>query len=324
MKRIIALFAAVCILASVLCSCSKKYEIKPSDKRVVMTVGGEKIYYEYFKYVFLNTKADMDGGDESFWNNDPDAFKALKESVMETIIHNRAIMLLADKHGVALTEDELKVIHDSFEELKADKDSWSAAQKEGYMSEYSFLYLERFTNLWDKTYEYVTNIENGIIKADDETVINDASKNFRNVSYVYIPYKDTNRAEKLAIAQTVYDKAVAGEDFDELIKEYGQDNTMAAYIEPGYYYAVGSKVPEFEEAVENIGSGEIAPILDLKTGFFVIKRLNIDLEYVEDNLYRFTDMYLAKAFNNMIADLEKDMEISYGDVWNNLTIDSVK
>lgn len=324
MKRIVALLAAVCIIAAVFCSCGKKYEIKPEDKRVVMTVGGEKIYYEYFRYVFLNTKADMDGGDESFWDNDPEAFEKLKKSVLETIVHNRAIMLLADEYDVTVSEENLKTIHASLKELKADKDSWSAAKNESFMSEYVFLYLERFTTLWDKAYDYITNIENGIVKADDNTVIEDVSKNFRNVSYVYIPYKDSNRQEKLAVAETVYDKAVSGEDFDSLIKEYGQDNTMASYIEPGYYYAVGSKVPEFEEAVEGLGSGEVSGVIDLKTGFFVIKRLNIDLDYVEDNLYRFTDMYMARVFNEMITDLEGDMEISYGEVWNNLTIDSVK
>lgn len=324
MKRFVILLTVICLFACLLPSCSGKLEIKPDDKRVVMTVGGEKIYYEYFRYVFLNTKADMDGGDDGYWENNPEGLEKLKSAVMDTILHNRAIMMIAEKYGLTLTKDEFDGIFSSLDALKEDKDSWSAAQNEEYMSEYSYLYIERFMLLWDAAYDYVINIENGVVLADDETVLNDVPVNFRNVSYVYIPYTDTDREEKLAIAQTVYDKAVAGENFDALVKEYGKDNTMAAYIEPGYYYAVSSKVEEFENAVESIGSGEIAPILDLKTGFFVIKRLNIDLEYVEENLYRFTNMYLAKAFNNMVLDIQKDMEVSYGEIWNSLTIDSIK
>ena len=51
------------VIATLLCLTSCAQAPKPEDKRVVLTLSGEKIYYDYFRYVFLNSKADMDGGD---------------------------------------------------------------------------------------------------------------------------------------------------------------------------------------------------------------------------------------------------------------------
>ena len=58
MKKITAgLLAAVCILALVSCSA-----VKPTDSRVVLTLDGEKLYYDCFRYVVLNSRADLDLG----------------------------------------------------------------------------------------------------------------------------------------------------------------------------------------------------------------------------------------------------------------------
>lgn len=325
MKKIISLILAVMITAALVCSCSDSTKMpKAENNTTVLTVGKEKMNYDYVRYVFMNTKADIDGGDESYWESTPDALEELKEAVIETIAHNRAIAMLAKKHGVSLSKKDKQIINSELEGLKDDKKSWNAIKEANYMSDYSYVYVQRFTRLWSKAYEYLTDMTNGIIKSDDQTVLDDVPKNFRRIRYVFIEYDSKNKEEKKALAQSVYDRALSGEDFAALIESYGEDPTMEALLDEGYYYTVTSITEEVENAVNKLEIGEISPVTETAFGFFVVQRLDIDMEYVEENLSSFTKQYVGRIFNEMVLSIKSVMKIEYSDFWENLKISDFK
>ncbi len=326
MKKIVALLLAAVMLSVALVSCSDKpIELpKPENGETVMTINGEKILYDYVRYVYLNTKADMEYGNENIFETDPDAFAALKESTLDTIATNCAISKLAKQYKISLTEKEKKEVNDLIKELKKDKELWEDAVKEGFITEYTVAYLERFAIVWGKIYEYITNVENGVIKYDDESLLADIKKNFRNIRYVYISYNESNKEEKKALAESVYAKAMAGENFASLIKEYGEDPYIAALADIGSYYTAGAKLEIVEDAVELIGEGEITPIIDVSEGYFIIQRLGIDIEYAEENLNTLADYYVARRFNEMVEEVKNSLKIETGDFWNNLKLDDIK
>jgi hypothetical protein len=242
MKKIISLLLIITTLSVLFISCSSTVKLpKAENGKTVFTLGGEKIKYDYVRYVYLNTKADMEYGEsDDYWENNPEAFNELKEATLNTIVHNRAIEMLGAKYKISLTESEKKAVNEALSDLKKDKKSWEAAKKENFMTDYAFVYLQRFSVLWGKTYDHVTSPESGIIKSDDETVFEDIPLNFRNIRYVYIEYDETNKAAKKATAEEILSKANSGESFIELIKKYGEDATMDNFIDVGYYYTVGS------------------------------------------------------------------------------------
>ena len=82
MKKFVSLLLVIVTLLT-LVSCSQTP--KPEDKRVVLTLSGEKIYYDYFRYVFLNTKADMDGGDEDYWTENPEKLEEMFDCTREEL-----------------------------------------------------------------------------------------------------------------------------------------------------------------------------------------------------------------------------------------------
>lgn len=327
MKKIISLILLCAVISAVFISCGGKTVKVPKAENdmTVFTLGGKKINYDYVKYIFLNTKADFEYGEGSdYWESNPDALNELKAATLETIVHNRAIEMLAERYKVTLTEEEKKSVNDLYKELKSDKAGWEEAKKENYLTDYSFVELQRFSVIWGKIYTHLISLENGIITSDDKTVLDDVPINFRNIRYVYIAYDKTNKAEKTALAEEVLAKANAGEDFIELIKTYGEDTTMANYINVGYYYTVGSINQTVENEAEKLEIGEISPIVDVKDGFFIIQRIALDLEYAEKNVALFADQYLARRFNEMVAEIEKDMEMVFTDFWNGLTLDDIK
>lgn len=326
MKKIISLLLIITTLSVLFISCSSTVKLpKAENGKTVFTLGGEKIKYDYVRYVYLNTKADMEYGEsDDYWENNPEAFNELKEATLDTIVHNRAIEMLGAKYKISLTESEKKAVNEALSDLKKDKKSWEAAKKENFMTDYAFVYLQRFSVLWGKTYDHVTSPESGIIKSDDETVFEDIPLNFRNIRYVYIEYDETNKAAKKATAEEILSKANSGESFIELIKKYGEDATMDNFIDVGYYYTVGSINQTVEAEVEKLDFGGISPIIDVKDGFFIVQRAEIDLDYADKNIEIFVDYYVARKFNELVSEIEKSMKMEFSDFWNDLTLDDIK
>ncbi len=325
MKKLISLILALIFISALISSCVGGTEMpKPENNKTVLTVGKEKMNYDYVRYVFMNTKADMENGDENYWTNNPDALEELKEAVIETISHNRAIAMLAKEHGVSLSKKDKQDINSELEGLKSNKKSWAAIKKANYMSDYSYVYVQRFTYLWSKAYSYITDMTNGIIKSDDQTVLDDVPKNFRCIRYVFIEYSVANKEEKKELAEAVYDRALSGEDFKSLIENYGDDPTMDRLIDDGYYYTVTSITEEVENAVNELEIGEISPVTETAFGFFIVQRLDIDMEYATENLASFAKQYVGRVFNEMVLSIKNEMKIEYSDFWKNLKISDFK
>ncbi len=78
--------------------------------------------------------------------------------------------------------------------------------------------------------------------------------------------------EDLETAEAVYEKAVAGEDFDALIAEYGTDPGTAENPD-GYLFTTGQMVEPFEKAAYAAKEGEITKPVQTEYGYHIIKRL---------------------------------------------------
>lgn len=320
MKKIIC--AILVFSTLLLCSCSSK--IKPEDSRTVLTVEGSDICYDYFKYVFLNTKYDMDGGDSSYFKNNPEKLIDLKNAVLDTIVNNRAIELLAKKYGVKLTDKEKKSIDEYIKELKKADENYKQSMKDAYMTDYTLWYVTSFSKLWNKAYNYITSDESGIIKSDDKTVTEDVPINSRRIRYILIQFTSDDKEQKREEANEALQHVLAGEDFVSLVKTYCDDANMVSVREEGYYYTRTQILEEIENEVEKLDIGEKSGIIELSFGYIIIERLDIDYDYVEENFSDFITQYKARVFGEMLEEIKKDIKISYTDLWNNANTENVK
>ncbi len=78
------------------------------------------------------------------------------------------------------------------------------------------------------------------------------------------------KEEKLAIAQTVLERAKNGEDFDALVAEFNED---PGATDAGYTFGPGEMMPEFEGAAFALKIGEISDIVETSYGYHIIKRI---------------------------------------------------
>ena len=322
-KNFAAVLTVLLILIFVSCG------IKPEDDRVVMTLDGEKIYYDYYRYVFLNTRDDLAYGQSSdYWNDNITAQKKLEDSIMETLLRNKALMLLAEDYDMSITKEEKEDILDyikeskkSFGGSKAFKESLASS----YLTEYSLKYVQEITTVWTKLYDHMTDETSGAIKCGDDVVLADVPVNFRNIKYIMISNDEKdNKNENFELAKNIQSLAASGEDFDELVKEHGEDITMEQKLKNGYYFTIGSVDETIEDAVLKLEENQVSEVVDMGYAYYIIKRIPIDLDYVEDNINDFRKTYCSRIFNEKINEKISEIEIVYEDIYKDLTVFTVE
>ncbi len=315
MKRITALLL---ILAAVfLVSCG----VRPEDGRVVLTLDGERIYYDYYRYVYLNTRDDLTGGDADYFEIHPEAEETVRAGALETLLRYRAIQILAKKYGVALSSEDKKEIEASIRSQRETlgEEAFRAGLEEAYLTEYALRYTQYATVLWSELYDTVTNEMSGIILCGDETLAADIPVHFRRIRYLYLAGGEGREA----LAGTLRDRAAAGEDFAALIKEYGENDLMESRLEDGYYYTTGQIEPKVEAAVEALPEGGLSEVLTLWDGFVIVQRLALEEEYVNRNWETLRIMYRARVFQEMIEETQKKIRIKETELYRTLTPDTV-
>jgi parvulin-like peptidyl-prolyl isomerase len=132
-------------------------------------------------------------------------------------------------------------------------------------------------------------------------------------------------AEK--VAEEVLKKANDGEDFESLIAEYGWDSGLEDPTN-GYYFNKDTEGGYPEELVtaafaldENEVSSEL--VLNDTYGYFIIKRLPVDMDYVEENIDAMISSYDSASTEQVYTDTMEAMEVTYCDQWDKLTADSI-
>jgi len=107
-----------------------------------------------------------------------------------------------------------------------------------------------------------------------QAIIDDAALFAEFEQYMDAPINDpTSQAEALL------ERAQAGEDFDYLITQYGEDPGMASNPD-GYTFVAGVMVSEFEEATLALEIGGISGLVRSQFGYHIIKRVEPNLDNV--------------------------------------------
>lgn len=135
------------------------------------------------------------------------------------------------------------------------------------------------------------------------------------------------KAAAKAKAEEALKKAVAGEDFNKLVKEYGWDATFESSTEGYYFPSDTANFPsELVKKTFTLKEGEVAKdILEIESyGYFIIKRIPVNMEFVEKNIDDMITQYDEPKVQKTISELAEKQEVKYCDGWDKLTADSIQ
>ena len=335
------------MLCSFTACAEKEYALKYNDTTIS---ANEYLYWlSSYKTVFLSYY--LNGNDSpELWDSEVDEGLTIENFLsgiaLGNIKNNIICIDLFDEMGLKLSKDEINDADDYVNELikkaggvDALNNSLSAYGVNSKLLKEIYKNDRKIKLVQDKLFE-----EGGELAITDSDRDNFFNENYIRVKHIYInnvkdlardeegdliidsdtgTYKtreltETEKAEKTALAETVYAEIVSGGDFDALMAEYGADTTMKVYKD-GYYINSNTALlpPEVIEKAFTAAEGEVARV-DSEIGIHIIKREPLlDKAYADENNSAFFSEFdnnlrtikLTEFFNNRVNDVTVNKDV---------------
>lgn len=314
-KKILVFSLALIIIASALASCSDK------DKRVVGTVGSYEVYYEELRWLTMQYKDIMTStyGEDIWEGADAEKYrKELRDWVYSSIVANYNILTLCDDDilkingtkAIDINSPEIQSIVDGrINEMIGGYDGGRSGYKQDLKKNYLTEDLHRFITGVDVCegvlFNYYCSL--GLIDDSDEAAIDYIYGNFIRTVHVYIRNDEGDKIEdNKKLANAIKLKLENGEDINKIILDYSEDQTLDASI--GRYFTNNTYSEEYENVAFALDIDEISEVVETSTGFYVIKRLTMDDEYIGANyLTKFKDQYLLAVFDKAMEERKTEL-----------------
>lgn len=192
----------------------------------------------------------------------------VKEMVLAQLAQIKTMNLLAQQHGVVLSDAERKLVKSAAAEYYA---SLNQAERESMdVTEETIENLYAEFALANKVYEYIIKDINPEISDDEARTI--TVEHILIVTYALdgtgkkIEYTQSAKEEARRQAEEILKQAREEDsDFEELVLQYSEGDKGT------FSFGKGETDPVFEEAAFNLGNGEISDIVETEYGYHIIK-----------------------------------------------------
>lgn len=307
-KALAALLVLLCLTA-LFASCSKK------GGDTVLKINGKSVSYEEYRYFYMNTKSDAE------------TEEGLLDKVASNIKNAYSVYEMAKKYKVSLSSDELDEIDAYAAEIKAsygDDNKYYDELEKSYLSDYTLVKTLELQQLKSKLFTELTAELYGEINTDRDVVVADIKSNFYRATQIFISNDEGDDIEEnRKLAESLYERAKNGEDFQEIIENEGEDGALKGNAD-GYYSAKGQRITEFESTALSLDIGEISNVVESSLGFHIVKRLEIEDEYIDENYDDLLYVYEAKKFNDMQKPFVDGAEITYTNAFYKLDYEKME
>ena len=343
-KRIAAtaVMTAVCLGATMQIGLpAVAYEIKEAaDAPVMMTVNGVEIrkgeYAQRFNYVKTQME-NMYGMGPYIWSMQPDSEQALVASTDEVCMMASIAAAKFHELGLKLGADKAWE-YKSFQKEIGEMVAAQGMDFEDYLKTFG-LTERQFRNLVARDY-YIEALQeyyfgaNGEKAPSEEEMHQAFDENYFRVKHILISDKDATGAdltgdalaEKQALVQEVQDKLAAGEDFDALMEQYGEDPGMETnkdgYLidKDGATLDGSYMVEEFTKGATALAVDEISEPVKSDFGWHIIKRVPETEQDFEDARYALVYALTGESINSLLSEWIEAAEVEYPEGHEELTI----
>lgn len=274
-----------------------KYAAEFGGEKVALSNGFEATSEEVQAYNNMYAKdVSMAGATE----------EQIQSSAMNAILQYKALAAVAADNNIVIGE----TFYDNFSNIIAymkmnygSEEAMLAAMEE---AGYSYEMYKRYQ---ETEYLYSELLKSDAFKATGDEINSYYQNNSASFPYygvqaqhILISSVDENGTDitdeatlkKLEEkANSVYNEAVGGADFNELITKYGEDPGMAQNPE-GYIFTTGEMVKEFEETAFALKDGEISKPVRTTYGWHIIKKIkSFDVQPLTDELSSYISQAIA-------------------------------
>lgn len=317
-KRVLALISLLCAVMLAI-GCAGNTGVYDENTKTVMTVGDYKISYDEYKTWYFQYVNNLDWGDDGIWETPDAPFDELKAMIEDTLRNKYAILTLADKYNIKLTNSD-----------KKELDAWMAsyiseqggeAKFEAWLKEQGYT-GKVFRENHEVYYYYDAYLRqllyyDGTFPADDETILRDIENNFYRYTWILIPFSQGDiYSENRAKIDMAYSELEAGKDFYDVAEKYSEwtKNTKI-----GICATIGEKDVDIEKAALELKYGEYSSVIANDEGHCILMRLEIDKEYINSNYDDLVYQSLTRRYNEYVASFASELPITYKSYYDTLT-----
>ena len=264
--------------------------------------------------------------------------KELEELVYSNITVNYAILSLCEEYGLSINDDGIDDRVDEYidniilTDFASDKSAYKESLKQfGFTEHYV-----RFTAAVDILYSDLLTklLEASLIEDDDEKIKEIVKSEFARTWHIMISNDSGESIEaNRAKAEEALEKYRKGEkSMYELIGSvYNEDLSLTEL--DGFYFAKGSMDEKYEEAAFALEVGEISDVVETYgtnslgqtvTAFYLIKRLEIEDEYVDKNLSELKQKYIDSVVYEMLDEKKSILSFEPNEFAKELELSTLK
>lgn len=315
-SRVIRVILLLLVFASLLScvSCSKIPKSSRKEQKTVLTIDGFSVPYEQVRYFVCNYMESASAGDDAFWTAETAAEmqEAIYEKAFDQLKDLYAILSLCreygvDQNGSSITE-MTELCMDGYIAEYEDEESYVADLLANYLNHSVYSFLTSVDLCKEELYN--TLCREGVIESDDAVIASYIrGDDFIRVKQILItPDAEKSDEEARALAESLHDRAVAGEDFDTLVKKYGDDLFMFNNTD-GYYICRGIWYEEFENTAFDLAIGEISDVVETPAGYSILLRCPKENRYLEKNMEDLCDDYREAQFTLMLEERAASLNV---------------
>lgn len=329
-KRLSFMLALLMLIGTCLTSCAVK-PIKSTDEeaRVVGKIGKYEVRYEELRYIVLNHKVDMalEFG-ENIWTEKPEEYEAeLIKRVNDTIVSDYyALQAMADYYyvgggaaGMMKEEPILNAVQETVElavDEAGSKNKYKKMLAEQYLTDSLFRFYCSLEECATELF-YILSQDLGIIDGGEEHINEyiDSGK-FIRTNHIFIKGATEENYE---LAKTLHaqlkecDKDKREFELIILKGQYCSDYTITT--RHGKYFArhTSDYGNEYELAAFELGIGSLSDVVKTPEGYYIILRLELEEDYIEENYDNFRADIMGSEFNENLAEFKKDLTFELND-----------
>ncbi len=244
----------------------------------------------------------------------------LKDTILARLAQIKVMNLLAEDRGIELSEDETKLAQEAAEAYVSQLSEQEISDMKITKDIVAEMYGEYA--LANKIYEVVTKDVNPEISDDEArtiTVKHILIKDYdQDLNGSRLEVSDAERFKRKAKARRILESIKGGEDFDEMAKEYSDDEQVV------YSFGKGTMPEAFEKAAFNLDNDELSDIVETEYGFHIIKCVStFDKQETDANKEKIVQERKNEAFNETYSSFVETLYSNLNeDLWNSLDFSS--
>jgi hypothetical protein len=303
-RYILVILSAILVFSLVGCDEKKVLESSREELTVVKTVADLDVPLEMYRYVALNLKSSYEyGSSADIWLGDAGQalLDEMNKDINSTLVQIYTVPAICKEYGININDqyvlDMLEIkMDDIYESYGYDYKAYDADISEYNMNDSVYRFFIRNEILADEIIAKM--MERGEAPGDVETIkaILNGEECVRVKQILIASDNGKTEEENTALAEKILSMIEDGANFEELVREYGEDLFMFNNTD-GYYVTRGNFHEEFEDTAFSLEIGEVSGIIKTDAGLSIIKRYEKDAAYIEKNADSLASDYIEGLYN---------------------------